>query len=958
MKEIIENDNQRNGTQPRLSDSDSRPPSSNQTSLSILTRPGISRTPSDRSRSSKTPSEYENYVSARRTDFSSVPKSPPPVKPFSQQMMSPTAQSSNGIGASVPEELNERFARLRMAPKLDTSMAPVRPSSRDSQVSPATVIGPERNELRRGSDDLRLAALKPNGPRPMNGGLSKFPDSMSLDAQVAAALPTPPTPAYSPARNMQISGGIDLPRSSARSIVGTGGRSNSLASSASSIAPGGGDADSGYFPPKPPNGQPVRRKSVYLPRETRVGAEKLYDYLKMHSVLLIDCRSRDEFDNGHIYHNAIICIEPTALRKDMSADQLQDSLVLSPEDEQDLFASRDQFDLVVYYDASTSSDQYLKNPRTEEDQTLRCLHDALLEFNEGKPLQRPPILLMGGIDAWSDLVGNQALKMSNTAQRVKTAKPTRRSIVPDLNQRIQNSKRRLRDYNPLDAEEEQKWRERARKESVVVEPRPDIPEEDETAVADDDSMLESIAEFNRRFPDAASIGQPALQSSQQVTRPPVAGRTLEYPTTPSLSASVSMPPVPMRPAPAAPRMSYSGVNERSVSQSKPAELPAYIPPHLQPANLRLPKTGLINFGVTCYMNATIQALSATLPLTSFFLDDGYKTMVQRDNWKGSKGVLPDLFANLIRSIWNGQVSAIRPSTLRAFCARLNREWGIDRQQDAKEFFDFLLDCLHEDLNSFWSRTPLRALTEEQELIRERTPKIIVSKTEWDRYTHREQSYLTALFAGQHASRLKCTVCHFTSTTYEAFYSISVEIPRSGRSSLQDCLESYCKEEMLSGEEVWKCPRCKKQREATKQITITRAPKYLVVHFKRFAAGKHESTKKVRTPIDFPLTDLDLEPYMLPPPSPMECAAMEDKGIKRDTPTTPPYRYDAYAVMRHIGTTMGSGHYTCMARDKARRCWRQYNDTQVAEFEPERLPERDRLTNEMAYIVFYERQGVR
>ncbi|KAF2155014.1 cysteine proteinase [Myriangium duriaei CBS 260.36] len=939
VKEIIENDNQRNGTQPRLPAS-SASSSPKQPATSTPTRPTVSRTPS----------EYESYVIGRKA-ISSTPI---------QQSRSSTNLAANGSSKAAIEGLNERFARLRAGPKLDTSASTIRPQSGDSQASPLTITSPTFNDIRRGSDDMRspgLGSPRPNGPRPMNGGLSKFPDSISLNAQVVAAMPTPPTPAYSPARNMQISGDMDLPRSSARSIVGTGGRSNSLASSVSAHAPGG-DSDSGYFPKAPSNGQPVRRKSVYLPKETRVGAEKLYDYLKMHSVLLIDCRSREEFDNGHVFHNNIMCIEPTALRKDMSADQLQDSLVLSPEEEQDLFASRDQFDLIVYYDAATVSDQYLKNPRTDEDYTLRYLHDALLEFNESKPLQRPPILLMGGIDAWTDLVGNQALKMSNTAQRVKSMRPARRSAVPDLNQRIQSSKRRLRDYNPLDAEEEQKWRERARKESVVVEPRPDIQEEDESATVDDESMLESIAEFNRRFPDAASIGQPTIQEYQQFPRPPPVSKPFEYPVPPSSSAVSTLPTVPARPAPAAPRMSYSGVNERSISQSRSAELPAYVPSHLQPANLRLPKTGLVNFGVTCYMNSTIQALSATLPLSTFFLDDRYKTMVQRDNWKGSKGVLPDLFANLVRSIWNGQVSAIRPSTLRAFCARLNREWGIDRQQDAKEFFDFLLDCLHEDLNKNWSRTPLRALTEEQEIKRESMPKIIVSKTEWDRYTHREQSYLTSLFAGQHASRLKCTVCHFTSTTYEAFYSISVEIPRSGRSTVQECLKSYCQEEMLSGDEVWKCPRCKKQREATKQITITRAPQYLVVHFKRFAAGKHESTKKVRTPIDFPLSDLDLEPYMLPPPSPADRAAFADKDLSQEIATSPPYLYDAYAVMRHIGTTMGSGHYTCLARDRARRCWRQYNDTLVSEVEPERLPERDRLTNEMAYIVFFERKGVR
>ena len=59
--------------------------------------------------------------------------------------------------------------------------------------------------------------------------------------------------------------------------------------------------------------------------------------------------------------------------------------------------------------------------------------------------------------------------------------------------------------------------------------------------------------------------------------------------------------------------------------------------------------------------------------------------------------MPDLYTNLIRSLWRSDVEVIKPTTFRKFCGRMNREWGIDRQQDAKEFFDFLVDCLYQTL---------------------------------------------------------------------------------------------------------------------------------------------------------------------------------------------------------------------------------------------------------------------
>ena len=295
-----------------------------------------------------------------------------------------------------------------------------------------------------------------------------------------------------------------------------------------------------------------------------------------------------------------------------------------------------------------------------------------------------------------------------------------------------------------------------------------------------------------------------------------------------------------------------------------------------------------------------------------------------------------------------------------FCARLNKEWGIDRQQDAKEFLEFLVDCLHEDLNVNWRRSPLRPLTQQEEAERERTPFFVAAKREWDRYLHRDHSRLTELFAGQHISRLTCNVCRHTSTVYEPFYSISVEIPAvSSRSiDIRDCLKSYCSAETLSGDEVWRCPNCRCEREATKRITIARAPEFLVVHFKRFSAGHSERARKIHTPIEFPLKGLDLEPFMLPPPDQQQRQSISQKYGPQELETPPsmkpPYRYDCYAVMRHLGGTIASGHYIGLVQDKARGCWREFNDDRVTDFQPEALAPSKRLQNEQAYIVFYQR----
>jgi ubiquitin carboxyl-terminal hydrolase 8 len=538
-----------------------------------------------------------------------------------------------------------------------------------------------------------------------------------------------------------------------------------------------------------------------------------------------------------------------------------------------------------------------------------------------------------------------AALMGSTRRRYPKGglRPVGRNRMASANSSLEIRKRRLRDYQPLNPDEADAWRQKAQEEEVdtneYVQDGSDGDVDDLEATS---PFVHDYESFLRKFPEVNGL-------QQSMTMPPRIIQPLQrydYPTAPA---------VPSRPPPAVPRPSYSGQAEISHSQPPLARQTSALRPPLYASSsitrrLKLPRTGLTNFGVTCYMNSTLQCLSATTPLSQFFLEDRYKAFLQH-NWKGSDGIMPDLYTNLIRSLWRSDVEVIKPTTFRKFCGRMNREWGIDRQQDAKEFFDFLVDCLHEDLNVNWTRTPLRPLTPAEEMQRERTSIEKASQIEWDRYAHRDYSFVSSLFAGQHASRLRCTTCRGTSTTYEAFYSISIEIPQSGSGNIYDCLRSYCQEEMLSGDEVWKCPYCRCEREATKQIILTRLPQFLVIHFKRFSASKTESARKIHTPIDFPLYGLNMDPYMIQRSRP----SITNGEVHVDAAITPPFSYDVYGVLRHLGSTGNGGHYISMVRDPGRGIWRRYDDERTTDIDPAKLAPRDRLTNHEAYIVFYQRQ---
>ncbi|KAI9818892.1 MAG: ubiquitin-specific protease doa4 [Pycnora praestabilis] len=952
---------------------------------------------SSESMQKQSPSSMSNGSPRRKPALHSKPES------LHGRIMSPSETSGYGSRPASSDELAERFARLR-SPEAQENAAQstafeasrASPGSRTSSSSPHqdTLVGrsPRASHSSNYTSSSQTMPVvpqvsstvsptysdRPSGPRFMPAASGPpHPPKIPLNTRIVVSMPRAPSPTYSPARNLPTPTAINPPRSTARSIIGTGGRSNSMGASTTTSQAYNANGESNEYVSavtnRSINDGNSRRPSADLPYETAVSVEKLYDYLKRFDILLIDVRTREAFDDGHIFARSIMCIEPAGLRVGMPAEDLEDGLILSPDQERDFFHQRDQFELIVYYDQSTTSSRFLNgSPNTVGTPSLRALYDAVYEFSYQKPIKRPPVFLIGGIDAWVDLVGEQALKASNVADmdggRVnrpakKLGRPIAKSSRARLTYNLESRRMQMRDYNPLNSEEEKAWLEKAQHEGDVAQYQQILGDHNgasqgDVSVEGAAPVVHSYDEFLRRFPETSTL--------QQSMVAPVAGR-------PQSSGPYYNPSTfnqaPLRPAPAVPRKSYSGVSEKAPPQSAPSlrSAPSAAPLYFASAisassSLKLPRTGLINFGVTCYMNATIQCLSATTPLTNFFLDNSYRSVVQR-NWKGSQGVMPEYYANVVRSLWKGDVEAIRPSSFRKFCTRLKKEWGDNnRQQDAKEFLEFLIDCLHEDFNVNWSRNPLRQLTLEQESKRERMPMQLVSRTEWDRYSHREFSFISNLFAGQHASRLRCTTCRNTSTTYEAFFSLSVEIPRAGIGDIRECLRSYCQEEKLSGDEVWRCPYCKCEREATKQITLTRAPQFLVVHFKRFSASRTESARKIHTPIEFPLHNLDIQPFMLPPMStesmPKTNRISEETDMQAEAATKPPFLYDAYAVMRHIGYSVGSGHYIALTKDSARGYWREFNDHNVTDFEPSKLRPADRLQNEQAYIVFYARVTAR
>ncbi|CAF4440752.1 unnamed protein product, partial [Rotaria magnacalcarata] len=109
--------------------------------------------------------------------------------------------------------------------------------------------------------------------------------------------------------------------------------------------------------------------------------------------------------------------------------------------------------------------------------------------------------------------------------------------------------------------------------------------------------------------------------------------------------------------------------------------------------------GLSNLGNTCFLNAAVQCLSHSFPLTFYFLHKYHLFEINKDNPIGMQGNIALRYGQLITKLWSNVRGPLAPFELRDSVAKFGSSRFTDFQQhDSQEFLSFLLDGLHEDLN--------------------------------------------------------------------------------------------------------------------------------------------------------------------------------------------------------------------------------------------------------------------
>lgn len=723
---------------------------------------------------------------------------------------------------------------------------------------------------------------------------------------------------------------------------------------------------------------------------------ELYELLFLESqvtnkVLLIDFRTKKEYNYNHIRYTDVVNIDPewvNSLSRSQNNDIVDQDLeakleMLLSSDQYKMFLKRFSYDLVVIYNlrygpSLNHSDRFmaLKELLLNGDtngiaarSTMQKLIDIITYKNKyiSSQLKRHPCILAGGVKGWFDMFGEKYItktdesliisrpeaSLSRGASNSSLPRQTSNSGLEDSIKFYKSSSPYLKNFGD--------YLSTAKSTNTPISNSfsPTTLLGSTTSNMNPDNLKSSTTKLY----STSSFDKQSFNSSP-----------------PQQQSKATLPRKKSNSFISSPRTIPKGKNDIDDSDVSNTTTPIKF--------LEQYTTGLTNLGNSCYMNCVLQCLGATPQLTKFFFPNissssfsgsssiqSYRQHINMNNKLGSKGILTTNFVSLLMNMFSNVGKHFTPANFKKVVGSLspNQQFATFDQQDCIEFLNFILDGLHEDLNQMLISNPeekkaILELTPEQEKTREILPVRLASTIEWERYLKLNFSIIVDYFQGQYLSQLKCLECGLTSTTYNAFLILSLPIPEKLGSFkdilLHDCLENFVTTELLDENNKWHCPRCKRFTKLTKKITITRLPQVLIIHFKRFKISNNGYFNKLDTYIKYPVNEvLDLTPYWPDVgtsvndniSSSERFTKEKEQQILSTLPTRnqqPPFKYKLYGVANHFGN-LTTGHYTSyvfkQSDTKKVRNWCYFDDAKVTYDCKE-----SQVLNKNAYCLFYQR----
>ena len=356
----------------------------------------------------------------------------------------------------------------------------------------------------------------------------------------------------------------------------------------------------------------------------------------------------------------------------------------------------------------------------------------------------------------------------------------------------------------------------------------------------------------------------------------------------------------------------------------------YYPPNTPPILI-----GLENIGATCYMNASLQCLSNTKKFTKFFLCD-------YDYKKDDKKLMTNEYYKLLKKLWNKENNnkPIKPTSFKEILSKQNSLFAGVAANDSKDFINFLIEKLHEELNE-------PKLNKDNNINNEININNINYGNEMDMlklflsdFPIKFNSIISNLFYGILETKYHCNVCQDIKFNFQIYSFIEFHLQQvntyfynmgkrplliNGNKNpdidLYECFDYLSKIDLMSGQNQMYCNKCNKECDALYSTKLYSGPNYLIIYLNRGKGAVYECK------VNFP-EQLNLFNYL---------------GFKDG-----PIVYDLYSVVCHLGPSSMSGHFVAYCKNRSDNKWYLYNDAIVS------LCTKSQQYNDgMPYILFYQ-----
>jgi ubiquitin carboxyl-terminal hydrolase 8 len=296
-------------------------------------------------------------------------------------------------------------------------------------------------------------------------------------------------------------------------------------------------------------------------------------------------------------------------------------------------------------------------------------------------------------------------------------------------------------------------------------------------------------------------------------------------------------------------------------------------------------------------------------------------------------------------------------------------FGGRSQQDATDYFRFIIDILDDELNSrrnlpLWNSS----ITDADKTALNKMDHFTGAWKASALLNRNEASLITREMRTEMCLIDQCNRCHTIQKQHvmreywEIYLGREKAVrERDGalppRGKLFDAIARTTGRPLPDALDGFDCEVCiaarreKKDRYATRTEMASKLPNYLIIAIHRGNSDEQFAEPQI---LDFPEHGFDMSPFVLPVPKP------EPGGVPPERKG--PFLYDIFAVVQHRGTMINNGHYVTFAKSldqpktfrgkPAAGQWHRFDDSRVtpADFND--------TQNGGSVIFFFRRQGIK